>query len=474
MRSVALLVVSAFVFVGCAVGPDYERPEFPIPEAYRAQPVPDSQTMADLGFTELYQDPILQEYIAAALDSNLDLIAAYGRINEADAEVTMAKADLFPRLDLSGDVGAMQMSKNRFPGFSDELVGGVRGNFGLSGVLSWELDLFGRIRRTTEMQNAMLNASIAGQHAAIVSTISAVASTYFRLLQMDRFKQIFDSSLVSRREYSKLAKTLYEGGKSSELDYQQALAEEHRVAFFIPQMETQIAQLENALNVLMARPPGTPIRRGALLEDQYTPADVPAGLPAGLMNRRPDVLEAEQLLVAANANVGVATAQLFPRIAVAGDAGLSSLQANQMFDPNSFTWQAVGNLSQPLFNAGKNLSRVDAAEGAYVQQEARYRQVVLNAYREVNDQMVAYVNSRDRLAAATRAVASNRQVLRLSELRYRYGTAPYLQVLDAQRSLLTAQRREAQAKSEQMLALVNLYRALGGGWIPPEDSDTSN
>ena len=472
MKRLAPYIVSLVVLAGCAVGPDYQRPNVSVPANYRSQPSVDSQTIAEREFMEIYQDDVLQGYIAAALDSNLDLIAAYGRISEAGAQVTMAKADLYPQLSFSGDVGAMQMSKNRFPGFSDDLVGGVRGNFGLSAVLSWELDVFGRIRRTTEAQRALLAASEAGQRAAIVATIAAVSETYFQLREYDRLREILDSNLTSRREYARLARTLFEGGKSSELDYRQAEAELRRVEAQVPQIETMIQQTENALNVLIGRLPGTPVRRGRTLDEQFSPPEIPAGQPAGLLNRRPDVIEAEQQLVAANANIGVATAQLFPRIAVAGDAGMASLYANDLFDPNSLTWRAVGNVAQPLFNAGKNLARVDAAEGSYVQVEAQYRSVVLKAYREVNDELTAYLNSMDRLKAAQGMVDANREVLRLSELRYRYGTAPYLQVLDAQRSLLSAQSDLITTRGDQLRALVRLYRALGGGWNPQADQQS--
>jgi len=466
MKRLAPYIVSMVVIAGCAVGPDYQRPNVSVPANYRSQPTVDSQTIAEREFMEIYQDDVLQEYIAAALDSNLDLIATYGRITEAGAQVTMAKADLYPRLDLNATGGGFELSSNRLPGYPPELLNGVRGSFGLSGVLNWELDIFGRIRRTTEAQRALFAASEAGQRAAIVSTIAAVSETYFLLREYDRLRSILDSNLASRREYVRLARTLFEGGKSSELDYRQAEAELRRVEAQVPQIETRIQQTENALNVLMGRLPGTPIKRGKTLDEQYTPPEIPAGQPAGLLNRRPDVIEAEQQLIASNANIGIATAQLFPRISVAGDVGLQSLNANNIFDANSFAWQAAGNLAQPLFNAGKNLARVDAAEGSYAQMEARYRNVVLNAYREVNNELTAYLNSRARVDAATGMVNANQEVLRLSELRYRYGTAPFLQVLDAQRSLLSAQQDLVSARGDQLRSLVRLYRALGGGWNP--------
>ncbi len=466
MKRLAPFILFVMVLTGCAVGPDYQRPNVSVPAAYRSSASQDTTTLAEREFVEVYRDDVLQSYIAAALDSNLDLIATYGRIAEAGAQVTMAKADLYPSLGAQGTVGGFALSPNRFPGYPPELLDGVRGSFGLTGVLSWELDIFGRIRRATEAQRALLAASEAGQRAAVISTIAAVAETYVQLREYDRLAEILDSNLISRREYVRLSRTLFEGGKTSELDYRQAEAELRRVESQVAQIATAIAQTENGLNVLLGRNPGQPLRRGATLDRQYVPPTIPTGQPAGLLNRRPDVIEAEQQLIAANANIGVATAQMFPRLAITGDAGVQSLNADNLFDANSLAWTAAGNLTQPLFNAGKNLARVDAAEGVYAQSEARYRNVVLQAFRDVNDQVAAYQNSIARVGAAVGAVTANREVLRLSELRYRYGTTPYLQVLDAQRSLLSAQQDEVAARADQLRALIRLYRALGGGWVP--------
>jgi len=464
-RSRLLLAYSTviLVVVGCAVGPDYERPRVSMPPTYREN-MPADTSIAGYKYWEIYGDPVLQSYIAASLDSNLDLLAAMGRIEEARSQVTITKADLFPSLGLSGTGGAFQLSKNRFPGYPPELLDGIRGTFGLSAVLSWELDVFGRIRRSTEAQKALLAQTEAAQRAAVVATVAAVAETYISLREIDLLAEILDSNLRSRREYVRLAETLFRGGKTSELDFRQAEAELARVEEQVPLVHVRQAQLENALNVLMARPPGSQIRRGPALRDQKLMPQTPSGQPLELLERRPDVVAAEQELIAANATIGVATAQLFPRIAISGEGGLQSLNANNLFDANSLAWQAAGNLTQPLFNAGRNLARVDAAEAATVQAHARYQSTVLTALQESNDAMVALSNSQARLDATVKNVEATREVLRLSELRYRYGTTPYLQVLDAQRSYLSAQQSEVSARADQLRSLIFLYRALGGGW----------
>jgi len=364
-RNVAISLFSCFAIsllaVGCAVGPDYSRPHVSIPTKWRDQQGMDS-SIAGMSYWKLYNDPQLQEYIKAALDSNLTILASMARIKQAEAEITFTKADLYPNVGIGASGGAFQLSKNRYPGFSPDLLDGVRGAFGLGAILNWELDIFGRVRRATEAQRALLAASEAAQRAAIVSTVSSVAETYITLREFDRLKEILDTNLVARREYAKLAETLFKGGKTSELDFRQAEAELKRVEANVPVVNTAIAQTENALNVLIGRTPGTPVRRGTSLEGQSQPPTVPAGLPSSLIERRPDVVQAEQELVAANAEIGVATAQLFPRITLSGNAGWQSLSVDNLVSPSSFAFQAGGELLQPLFNAGKNIARVDAAD----------------------------------------------------------------------------------------------------------------
>ncbi len=458
-----VLFVLALVLAGCAVGPDYVRPTLTVPTAWRDQQATDS-SIAGRPYAELYGDAVLQDMIRAALDSNLDLRVALARIKEATAQLTFSKADLYPALGLQGSGGAFELSRNRYPGFSPELLAGVRGAFGLNAVLSWELDVFGRIRRSNEAQQALLAASEQGQRAAVVTVVAAVASRYIDLREFDRLAEILDSNVQTRREYLKLARTLFEGGKTSELDFRQAEAELARVEAQLPIVRTAVAQTENALNVLMGRPPGSAIARGLTLEGQPLPTETPAGIPSALLERRPDVRVAEEALHAENAQIGAAVAQLFPRFSIIGEGGLQSLHADNLFNANSLAWQAAGNFTQPLFAFGKNLARIDASEARTEQALYAYRNTVLVAFQEVNDALVAYNNSSDRVLATTASVNATREALRLSELRYRYGTTPYLQVLDAQRSLLAAQSDDVSARSDRLRQLVFLYRALGGGY----------
>lgn len=448
---------------GCMVGPNYSRPDIVSPDAWREKVRTDS-SFGDEPYWRVYDDAVLQGYIRRSLDSNYDLLAVMARIEAARGQVTVANSGMFPQLGVAGDVSGFKNSENRFPGVESESFVGPTGVFGLMATLSWELDVFGRIRRGTEAQRAQLRATEAAYQASRVAIVSAVSETYITLRQLDMLKEIIDSNIVSRKEYERLSKTLFEGGKTSELDWRQAEGELRRVEAELPVVKIAIAQTENALNILLGYQPGLAIGRGKSLTQQSVPSALPSGLPSELIERRPDVIAAEQRLISANALIGKAIAEQFPRFAINATGGLQSLGASTLFDANSLMWTAAGNIAQPLFQGGRLAAQVDVADANTKELVAAYRQSVLVAFREVNDALVDVNQRRVEVDATVGAVRSNRDVLRLSELRYRYGATPYLQVLDAQRSLLDAQRKEVTARGKQYIAYINLYKALGGGW----------
>lgn len=447
----------------CKLGPDYRRPDIAMPSTYRGA-APTDGSLADKAYFEIYGDTVLNGYISRALQQNYDLQATMARIEQAKAGVTIQSSQWYPSLDIAASGNEAKLSKNRFPNQSAEALSALQGVFGLSAMLNWEIDVFGRISRGTEAQRARLSASFAGNRAAVLSLVAAVAETYVTLLELDEIKEKLDSNLVNRQEYLKLAKTLFDAGKTSELDYRQAEAEFHRIEASIAPTIAAIEQTENALNVLLAQVPGTPLKRGSSIDDLFVPENLPTGLPGSLLERRPDVQLAEYELAATTAEVGVAIAQQFPRVALTGDVGVQSLQTSTLFDPASFAYQFAGNLVQPVFNAGRNAARVDASEAQSKQAELAYRTSVLNALRDVNDALTLVTNGYSQVRAAQQGLVAVTEVLRLSELRYRYGATPYLQVLDAQRSLLDAQRASISARANQYRAFVRLYKALGGGW----------
>ncbi len=461
-----VLMCCALVLValdGCKVGPDYKRPDIVTPDGWRERVRTDT-SLGEEPYWRVYDDAVLHGYIKRSLDSNLDLLAVMARIEAARAQVTIANSGLFPTLGVNGDVSGFANSENRYPGVSGDAFLGPTGVFGLMATLSWELDVFGRIRRGTEAQRAQLRATEEAYRASRVSIVSAVSETYITLRQLDMLKEIIDSNLASRREYERLAKTLFEGGKTSELDWRQAEGELRRVEAELPVVKIAIAQTENALNVLLGRQPGLAVERGKSLSQQNVPTALPSGLPSQLIERRPDVVAAEQRLISANALVGRAIAEQFPRFAINATGGLQSLDGATVFDANSLMWNAAGNVAQPLFQGGKLAAQVDVADANTKEAVALYRQSILVAFKEVNDALVDVVQRRSEVDATVAGVKSNRDVLRLSELRYRYGATPYLQVLDAQRSLLDAQRKEVAARAAWYIAYIKLYKALGGGW----------
>lgn len=457
------LIIAAGLLTSCKLGPDYRRPDLAMPATYRGVAAND-RSLADQRYFEIYGDSVLNNYIALALRQNYDVQGTLARIEQAKAGVTIQSSQWYPQLDLAATGSESKLSKNRFPNQSAEALSALQGVFGLSAMLNWEIDVFGRIARGTEAQRARLSGSYAGNRAAVLTLVGSVAETYVTLLELDEIKKKLDSNLANRQEYLKLAKTLFDAGKTSELDYRQAKAELHRIEGTIAPTIAAIEQTENTLNVLLARMPGTPVQRGGSIEELIVPDTLPTGLPGSLLERRPDVQLAEYELEAATAEVGVAVAQQFPRVSLTGDAGLQSLQAGTLFDPASFAYQFAGNLVQPVFNAGRNAARVDGAEAQSMQAQFAYKTAVLNAVKDVNDAITIVTNGHVQVKASQEGLVAVNEVLRLSQLRYRYGATPYLQVLDAQRSLLDAQRSYISARATQYRAYIRLYKALGGGY----------
>jgi multidrug efflux system outer membrane protein len=344
--------------------------------------------------------------------------------------------------------------------------------YSLSADVSWEIDFFGRIRRGNEAQKALFLGTQEAQRAAVLALVADVARVYFEMRDLDRRVEIARRTIESRREYVQFAKDRFEGGITAELDYRQAEAELRRVETILFEVERQQALKENELSVLLGRNPG-PIVRGADVQEQKVPAAVPAGLPSALLERRPDLREAEQTLAASTANIGEAKALLFPRIALTGSYGFASTDFDTLFDGPSKSWNLIGNLLQPIFNAGKNKRRVEITESRQRQSLYAYERAILEAFRETEDALVSYRKTLEQREAQGGRVAAERKVLELSELRYKGGVSAYLEVLDAQRSLFAAELDETQSMGTHLVSLVRLYKALGGGWQPATTTTTT-
>jgi multidrug efflux system outer membrane protein len=463
-----LTLVLTLASVGCALGPNYERPAVPAPPTWREIPTAEAQSLANTAWWQLFDDPQLQELVKVALVENKDLKIAVERIEEARARYGYTKADRLPRVDASATAGRLRFNSGSLvhtpEGDAGAVTEGTETNiYAISADVSWELDFFGRIKRGTEAQNALFLGTQEARRSAVLTLVADVARAYFEMRDFDRRLDIARATIASRREYLQLARDRFEGGVTPEVDFRQAEAELARVESVVFDLERLIALKENELSVLLGRNPG-PITRGRALAEQKLPAAVPAGLPSELLDRRPDIREAEYTLAASTANIGEAKAMLFPRIALTGSFGFASTDLDTLFEGPSKSWNIIGNLLQPIFNAGKNKRRVEITESRQRQTLYAYERSIQQAFRETEDALVTYRKTAEQRGAMATRVKAERKVLELSELRYRGGVAAYLEVLDAQRSLFGAELDEAQTIGSHYVSLVRLYKALGGGW----------
>ena len=462
-RSKLLGLAAIVSFAGaCKLGPDYQRPSVPVPDGWRAVDTKEQASLANTPWWELFQDPVLVDLIRTALADNQDLKIAVERIEEARARYGFQKADLYPKVDVAASAGAVGVSKNGIPSLpssidtSDTL-------YGVSGRVFWELDFFGRVRRATEAELALFYASEQSRRAVVLSLVASVAQAYVELRELDRRVEISRRTLESRVAYVGLVKDRFEGGVTSELDLHQAEAEMHRTESILRDSEQQLSLKEHELSALLGHNPGD-VQRGKNLEEFAMPPAVPAGLPSELLDRRPDVREAEDVLASANARIGEAKALLYPSITLTGAYGYESSELGDLFETSSQAWSISANLLQPIFNSGQNQRRVEVAGSQMRQALYGYERSVLLAFREVEDSLVSVRQSKLRRGSEGARVDAERKVLDLAETRYRGGVAAYLEVLDAQRSLFDAEISETSAVRDQFVALIQLYKALGGGW----------
>jgi multidrug efflux system outer membrane protein len=464
VRRRALLSV-AFVLAGCAVGPDYSRPKLPMPPDFRGQSpdVPVSeQSIGELAWWEVFQDDTLQKLLRTALDANYDLRIAAARVLDARAQVTVNRSFQFP--DVTGNASA---AYTRI--FGDLAPAQFRSTFSPVGTLdlAWELDLWGRLRRATEAARGDLLATEDARRFVMSTLISDVATAYFQLRELDLELEISRRTFDSRQGSLKLVQHRYEGGVSALIDVRQAEVLLYTAAETIPDVERRIEQTENLISLLLGRNPG-PVLRGRSTAEQLAlaPPSVPAGLPSSLLERRPDVRLAENQLAAATARIGVAKADYFPRVLLTGAAGAGGVR----LDGNWFGPQGIGviapQLTLPIFNMGRIGAGVDSAESRTLEALAFYEQTIQGAFREVADALVEHRKRRESRIQQALLVDSLRDAARLADVRYKGGVTSYLEVLDTERQLFDAELALAQTQRDELLALVRIYRALGGGWTP--------
>lgn len=466
MARFTVALVAASFAVACAAGPDYERPKMAAPKAWRTKDGAAVQaSLANVPWWELFKDEQLRTLIKVALVQNHDLKIAIERIEEARASHGIAKADFYPHVNAQAVAGGLNPSNSSLT-HTPEGDTGVKPLYNIGLGFSWELDFFGRIRRASEAEKALIMATEEARRATAISLVSDVALAYVDLRSLDRRLEISKSALTSRKENVEYSRVRFEGSVANEVDLRQAEGEQARIQAIVYDYEKLVAQRENELSFLLGKNPES-ILRNRSAEDQPIPPDVPAGLPAALLDRRPDVKRAEMELWSATARIGEAKAMLYPRISLTGNYGLASDDLSELIDPASQSWNIFASLLQPIFEGGKNTARVEMRESQQRQALYAYQRTLLNALREVEDSLVDLRSTGQQRTSLGERVAAGRKVLELSELRYKGGVADYLEVLDAQRTLFDAEISEATAVSDHMKALIRLYKALGGGWPMP-------
>ena len=463
MRKLVVIGLSCFL-MSCAMGPDYERPKTEVAETFRmAEAPPDTPSIANMAWWDLLQDEQLQALIKVALVENKDLQQAVATVEEFQARAFIARSDYFPGVTASGNAPAFgRKTVFQFPGFANPF------NYYLQGNLSWELDIWGRIRRSNEAARADLLSKEENRRAVILQLVSGVAESYFNLLQFDAQFDIAKRTLQSWEESVRIAQARLKQGMTSRLDTDQFEAERANAAARMAELERHMVQAENQLSVLMGRKPFA-MARGRLLTDQVMPPAVPAGLPAELLQRRPDLLQSEQQLAAATARIGAAKADRFPKITLTGLLGSASPQLSKFFtDPASYGVAGAGFIG-PLLNAQMLGFQQEAAEAQAKQALAQYEQSILVAFREVEDSLVAVRTARVQSEAQLQQVTALQSALKLAELRYKGGLANYLDVLVARRNLFEAELSLTGTRRLHLVSVVQLYKALGGGWSPEMD-----
>ena len=468
---------------GCKVGPNYKRPVVATPAAYRGALAPDiavTSTAPPLGaqkWNTVFTDPVLQQLITAALKNNYDVKIAADRVLEQQAQLGVTRAAQYPTLSAGGTYDALGLPSSLFKSLNNSSNNSTTSNStsqtnyyagGLTASVAWNLDFWGMYRRQTEAARANLRATEWAQQTAYSTLVQSVATDYYQLRTLDAELAITKSTLEARKQSLDLTTKLEQGGANSLADVRQSEQLYYTAQAQIPDIERQIEQQENNLRLLLGEDPG-PIMRNiadspAVIAGAPHPTDVPVGIPSDLLERRPDVRRAEELLIQANANIGVARAQYFPQLSLSGTGGTSSSQLKGLIDSGNVYYYAVGTLSQPIFDGGKIRNNYRLAQATHKELLDTYQQTIAGALRDVSNALVAYNKSREYREQQEKQTASSADAVRLARIRYDSGSTSYLEVLTTDANLYNSQLTLEAAQQAEALSLVQLYNALGGGW----------
>ena len=466
-RSLILILVAG-LFTGCSVGPNYQRPAVQAPPAFRApqtQPSPETASLADLKWWEVFKDEKLQALIKTALVDNYDLRDAVTRVEAARANLGITRSDQYPNFGVGADLTTVRISRDGQLPLPKSFVPSQNRTFGEAtlNLLSFELDIWGRLRRATEAARANLLSAEENRKAVVTTLVSDVATNYFSLRELDYELEISNETLGTRQESLRLIQTRRGGGVATLLDLRQGEQLVDTAAETVPALQQRIEQTENQISLLLGKNPGE-VARGRSLTEQELPPEVPAGLPSALLERRPDIRAAEQNLIAANAQIGIAKAAYFPEISLSGFLGGQSNQLAGLFGGPSRVWSLVPRVSQPIFTAGRLRSNVRLTEAQQKSALIQYEKAIQTAFTEVSNALIAHQRVRESRVQQELLVSALSDRKRLAYVRYRGGVDTLLNALDADRDLFQSQLALSQLRLNEVLSVVQLYKALGGGW----------
>ena len=461
----AIILLVAVALAGCMVGPNYQRPSVDVPPNWRLGDQ-EAKEVANTAWWEQFQDPVLNGLIDEALKGNLDVKIAAARVEEYIGRYGFTRSALFPQIGVGASAGQDRVSEKMGTPLSPNMDNPATAyQMSLSG--SWEIDLWGKLRRATESARAALLATEENRRAVVLSLVAAVANGYVNLRDLDKQLEVAVVTARSRKESYGVFKLRFEGGLVSDIEINQAKALYEQALATIPLFQKTITSQENAISLLLGRNPG-PVPRGKTIDQLVLPA-VPAGLPSDLLTNRPDILQAEQELIAANANIGVAKALYFPTISLTGLFGFASKDLSDLFTGPAKTWSWAVPLTAPIFTGGAIAGQVKATEAVQQQALFSYQKTIQTAFREAEDALTAQRRTREQLEAQTREVEAWRNYAKTALLRYDNGYTSYLEVTFAEQNLFSADLAFTQTQGVLFQALVNLYKAMGGGWVTEAD-----
>lgn len=470
MQASKLLLLAAATLAGCTLGPDYKRPEITAPAAFQYEPKEVAQT-ADTQWWQQFQDPVLNQLIDEALRHNTNIQIAAANVEQAAAFLTQTRSQLFPAI---GYGAGAQRERAREPAFAAQIPNYPNPSSAYQAALqaSWELDLWGRIRRQSEAAYANVLASDEARRGVILSLVAQVASSYLQLRGLDAQLDVAKKTLGTYKESVDLFTLQFQYGQVSMMNVAQAQSQYETAAAQVPLIESQIAQTQSSLAVLIGRDPG-PIGRGKSLYELQLP-QVPAGVPSELLERRPDLLQAEQQLIAANAQIGAAKALYFPTISLTGAFGSASADLSGLFSGPAKVWSYAGTLAGPIFSFGAVSGQVAQAEAAQDAALLNYQLSIRNAFADVDNALVANQKLREQLDAQVKLVAALQQYSELARMQYDGGYTSYSTVLQAEQALFPAELNLASIRAQLFASAVNIYKAMGGGWVARSDQLTGS